>query len=74
MAKEYVYSFNGSQYILLNPLKEKLSTQQVLNIMLDTLSQINESDDASFVLKMKLLNNIEFLTDQLMHEYNEPNQ
>lgn len=48
---------------------EKLSTSVMLGTMLDVLQQINESDDASFVLKLKLLNNIEFLVDQLMQDY-----
>lgn len=48
---------------------QKLSTSIMLGTMIDVLQQINESDDASFVLKMKLLNNIEFLVDQLMEEY-----
>jgi hypothetical protein len=52
-------------------MSNKLSTAQVLDIMLDVMNQINESDDATFVLKMKLANNIEFLVDQLMHEYEQ---
>lgn len=52
-------------------MREKLTTQQVLNIMLDVMQQVNDSDDATFVLKMKLANNIEFLVDQLMNEYEQ---
>jgi len=52
-------------------MNDKLSTAQVLDVMLDVLQQINESDDATFVLKMKLTNNIEFLVDQLMAEYEQ---
>lgn len=52
-------------------MNEKLSTAQVLDIMLDVMQQINDSDDATFVLKMKLANNIEFLVDQLMAEYEQ---
>lgn len=50
---------------------EKLTTSIMLGTMLDVLQQVNESDDASFVLKMKLLNNIEFLVDQLMNDYEQ---
>lgn len=50
---------------------EKLTTSIMLGTMLDVLQQVNESDDASFVLKMKLLNNIEFLVDQLMTDYEQ---
>lgn len=48
---------------------QKLTTSIMLGTMLDVMQQINESDDASFVLKLKLLNNIEFLVDQLMQDY-----
>lgn len=54
-------------------MKEKLSTSQLLNVMLDVIQQVNELDDATFVLKMKLINNVEFLVDQLMHEYEQRN-
>lgn len=50
---------------------DKLTTSVMLGTMLDVLQQINESDDASFVLKMKLLNNVEFLVDQLMTDYEQ---
>jgi len=52
-------------------MNEGPSTQEVLNIMLDVMQQVNDSDDATFVLKMKLANNIEFLVDQLMAEYEQ---
>lgn len=52
-----------------NDDSQKLTTSIMLGTMLDVMQQINESDDASFVLKMKLLNNIEFLVDQLMQDY-----
>lgn len=52
-------------------MTDKLTTQQVLDIMLDVMQQVNDSDDATFVLKMKLANNIEFLVDQLMSEYEQ---
>jgi hypothetical protein len=37
--------------------------------MLDVLESIKDSDDSTFVLRMKLNNNIEFLVDQLMEDY-----
>jgi hypothetical protein len=39
--------------------------------MLDVMESIEQIDDAGFVLRMKLLNNIEFLVDQLMEEYEQ---
>ena len=78
MAKKFLYlvycNISNLMYeISIEPmgkqLPEKLTTSVMLGTMLDVLQQINESDDASFVLKMKLLNNIEFLVDQLMEEY-----
>jgi hypothetical protein len=48
-----------------NPSKDLLET------MLDVMQSIEQIDDAGFVLRMKLLNNIEFLVDQLMQEYEQ---
>jgi hypothetical protein len=39
--------------------------------MLDVMESIEQIDDAGFVLRMKLLNNIEFLVDQLMEQYEQ---
>jgi hypothetical protein len=55
-------------------MKEKLSTSELLDVMIDVMQQINETDDATFVLKMKLINNVDFLVDQLMFEYEERNK
>ncbi len=55
-------------------MKENLSTSELLDLMLDVMQQVNETDDATFVLKMKLINNVEFLVDQLMYEYEQRNQ
>ncbi len=71
MAKKFIYTHNNTDFLLFNPMNEKLSTAQVLDIMLDVMQQVNDSDDATFVLKMKLTNNIEFLVDQLMAEYEQ---
>jgi hypothetical protein len=71
MAKKLLYTHNNSDYILFNKMNEKLTTAQVLDIMLDVMQQVSDSDDSTFVLKMKLANNVEFLVDQLMHEYEQ---
>ena len=71
MAKELLYTHNNSNFLLFNQMNEKLTTAQVLDIMLDVMQQVSDSDDATFVLKMKLANNVEFLVDQLMHEYEQ---
>jgi hypothetical protein len=56
-------------------LEEKPNkTSQLLQTMLDVMESIEQVDDAGFVLRMKLLNNIEFLVDQLMEEYEQRNQ
>lgn len=49
--------------------ENELTTIKMLGTMLDILETINSMDDGTFVLKMKLSNNIEFLVDQLMEEY-----
>ena len=49
--------------------ENELTTIKMLGTMLDILETINTMDDGTFVLKMKLSNNIEFLIDQLMEEY-----
>ena len=56
----------------IEPLEEKPNkTSQLLQQMIDVLESIEQVDDAGFVLRMKLLNNIEFLVDQLMAEYEQ---
>lgn len=71
MAEKLFYTYNNSSYLLFNPMKPKPSAAELLDIMLDVMQQVNESDDATFVLKMKLVNNVEFLVDQLMQEYEQ---
>ena len=46
-------------------------TSDLLKTMLDVMESIEQIDDAGFVLRMKLLNNIEFLVDQLMEQYEQ---
>jgi hypothetical protein len=56
----------------IEPLEEKPNkTSQLLQTMLDVMESIEQIDDAGFVLRMKLLNNIEFLVDQLMEQYEQ---
>jgi hypothetical protein len=53
---------------------EELSTVKMLGTMLDILETVNQMDDSTFVLRMKLANNLEFLVDQLMIEYEQQNK
>jgi hypothetical protein len=46
-------------------------TSQTLDKMIEVMESIEHIDDDGFVLRMKLLNNIEFLVDQLMEEYEQ---
>jgi hypothetical protein len=46
-------------------------TTETLDKMIEVMESIEHIDDAGFVLRMKLLNNIEFLVDQLMEEYEQ---
>jgi hypothetical protein len=50
---------------------EELSTIKMLGTILDILETVNTMDDSTFVLRMKLANNLEFLVDQLMIEYEQ---
>ena len=49
----------------------KNKTSELLQTMLDVMESIEQIDDAGFVLRMKLLNNIEFLVDELMTQYEQ---
>lgn len=53
---------------------EELSTIKMLGTILDILETVNTMDDGTFVLRMKLANNLEFLVDQLMAEYEQQNK
>jgi hypothetical protein len=44
-------------------------TRELLETMMDVMTNIEYVDDAGFVLRMKVMNNIEFLVDELMHDY-----
>ena len=49
--------------------KPKSRANEMLNTMMDVLENIQYVDDAGFALRMKILNNIEFLVDVIMEEY-----
>jgi hypothetical protein len=49
--------------------KPKSRANDLLFTMMDVLENIEHVDDAAYVLRMKVLNNIEFLVDTLMEEY-----
>ena len=49
--------------------KPKSRTKDLLDTMINVLENIEHVDDAGYVLRMKLINNIEFLVDTLMQEY-----
>ena len=49
--------------------KPKSRAKDLLDTMMDVMENIEHIDDAAYVLRMKVLNNIEFLVDVLMEEY-----
>ena len=49
--------------------KPKSRANEMLNTMMDVLENIQYVDDAGYALRMKVLNNIEFLVDVIMEEY-----
>jgi hypothetical protein len=49
--------------------KPKSRAKDLLDTMMDVMENIEHIDDAAYVLRMKVLNNIEFLVDVLMKEY-----
>ena len=51
--------------------KPKSRAKDLLDTMMDVLENIEHVDDAAYVLRMKVLNNIEFLVDTLMEEYEQ---
>jgi len=80
MAKKFLYLVNGNNNYNMYEIRvegmdkqqpERLTTSLMLGTMLDVLESVKDSDDSTFVLKMKLNNNIEFLVDQLMTEYEQ---
>jgi len=51
------------------PITKSEKTTELLNTMMDVMTNIEYVDDAGFVLRMKVMNNIEFLVDELMFDY-----
>ena len=49
--------------------KPRSRAKDLLDTMMDVMENIEHVDDAAYVLRMKVLNNIEFLVDVLMEEY-----
>jgi len=45
--------------------------KELLDTMMDVMENIQNCDDAAYTLRMKILNNIEYLIDALMEEYEE---
>jgi hypothetical protein len=54
----------------IEPVEKPISkAKDLLHTMMDVMENIEHIDDAAYVLRMKVLNNIEFLVDTLMEEY-----
>jgi hypothetical protein len=45
--------------------------KELLDTMMDVMENIQNCDDAAYSLRMKILDNIEYLIDALMQEYEE---
>lgn len=67
------FTLNFSMYkIDIEPLeKPKSRANEMLSTMMDVMENIQYVDDAGFALRMKILNNIEFLVDVIMEEYEQ---
>jgi hypothetical protein len=48
---------------------KRSKANDLLETMMDVMENIQYVDDAGFALRMKILNNIDFLVDVLMQEY-----
>lgn len=48
---------------------KRSKANDLLETMMDVMENIQYIDDAGFALRMKVLNNIEFLVDVIMEEY-----
>jgi len=48
---------------------KRSKANDLLETMMDVMENIQYIDDAGFALRMKVLNNIEFLVDVIMQEY-----
>jgi hypothetical protein len=46
-------------------------TKDLLLTMMDVMENIQNCDDIAYALRMKIVNNIDYLIDALMQEYEE---
>ena len=53
------------------PELKRSKANDLLETMMDVMENIQYIDDAGFALRMKVLNNIEFLVDVIMQEYEQ---
>lgn len=53
------------------PESKRSKANDLLETMMDVMENIQYIDDAGFALRMKVLNNIEFLVDIIMEEYEQ---
>jgi hypothetical protein len=53
------------------PELKRSKANDLLETMMDVMENIQYIDDAGFALRMKVLNNIEFLVDVIMEEYEQ---
>jgi len=58
-----------SNKIIDQPEYKRSKANDLLETMMDVMENIQYIDDAGFALRMKVLNNIEFLVDVIMEEY-----
>jgi hypothetical protein len=58
--------------IEIEPVEDKPNkSKELLETMLDVMEAIEHIDDAGFVLRMKIINNVEFIIDQMMADYEQ---
>ena len=57
--------------IIDQPEFKRSKANDLLETMMDVMENIQYIDDAGFALRMKVLNNIEFLVDVIMQEYEQ---
>lgn len=50
---------------------KRSKANDLLETMMDVMENIQYIDDAGFALRMKVLNNIDFLIDVIMEEYEQ---
>lgn len=57
--------------IIDQPEFKRSKANDLLETMMDVMENIQYIDDAGFALRMQVLNNIEFLVNVLMEEYEQ---